>query len=58
MKNIKLQSFSFLLLFAMLVSSCSAIEGIFKAGMGVGIFFVLALFVVIGYFVMKARGSK
>ncbi|MDQ3052056.1 MAG: phosphatidate cytidylyltransferase [Bacteroidota bacterium] len=58
MKNLKIQTLSILLLVCVFASSCSAIEGIFKAGMGVGIFVVLAVFVIIGYFVMKARGSK
>ncbi len=46
----------FALLFLMvMVSSCSVIEGIFKAGMGVGIFAVLALLVVVVFIVSRFR---
>ncbi len=43
----------FLLLF--LLSSCDAIEGIFKAGMGFGIFIVIAVLVVIIGIIVKLR---
>lgn len=38
-------------------SSCEAIEGIFKAGMGVGIFIVLAVVALIIY-IMSRFGKK
>lgn len=37
------------------VSSCSVIEGIFKAGMGVGIFAILAILVVIVFVISRFR---
>ncbi len=40
-----------------LFSSCSVIEGIFEAGMGVGIFIVLAVIVLI-VFVISRFGKK
>jgi len=42
-------------LLALIVSSCSVITGIFKAGMGFGIFFVLAVLVVIVFIIMRFR---
>lgn len=38
-----------------ILSGCSVVEGIFKAGMGVGIFIVLAVIVLIAFVVMKTR---
>ncbi len=46
-----------LLSVTMLLSSCDVIGGIFKAGMGVGIFVVVLVVAVIVYFVMRA-GKK
>jgi hypothetical protein len=40
-----------------LLSSCEAIAGIFKAGMGFGIFIVVAIIAVIVFIAMKA-GKK
>lgn len=40
---------------SLMVSSCSAIAGIFKAGMGFGIFLVLAVLVVIAFIIMRLR---
>jgi len=42
-----------LLIVLISVSSCSVIEGIFKAGMGVGIFMVVIIVAVIAYAVSK-----
>ena len=36
-------------------TSCDAIAGVFNAGMGVGIFTVLAILVVIVFVIMKIR---
>ncbi len=44
-----------LVLFTVIFSSCSAIAGIFKTGMGVGIFLVVMVIVVIGIVAMKAK---
>ncbi len=46
-----------LLILVMLLNSCEAIGDIFKAGMGVGIFLVLAVVGIIIFFVMRA-GKK
>lgn len=46
-----------LILMSFMVSSCSVVEGIFKAGMGFGIFIVVAVIVVILYFVFRS-GKK
>ena len=40
---------------SMVVSSCSVITGIFEAGMGFGIFSVLAVLVVIVFIIMRLR---
>ncbi len=42
-------------LFALTVSSCSAITGIFEAGMGFGMYLILAVFVIIAFFIMRLR---
>ncbi len=47
-----------LLMLSTMVSSCSAITGIFNAGMGFGIFSVLAVIVVIVFIFMKVRKNK
>ncbi|MFV8442322.1 hypothetical protein [Flavobacterium sp. LB2P44] len=39
-------------------SSCSLIEGIFKAGVGVGIFIVVAVIAVIVFIISKIFGRK
>ena len=45
-----------LLLFILVtLSSCSAIAGIFKAGMSVGIFIVLVIIVLIAILILKLR---
>ncbi|HEX2684701.1 MAG TPA: hypothetical protein VHL77_12240 [Ferruginibacter sp.] len=46
-----------LLLITTTLSSCDAIAGIFKAGMGFGIFIVIAVIALIAFFVMRA-GKK
>jgi predicted small secreted protein len=58
----EMQKSPLLILFAVLlvslfVSSCSAIAGIFKAGMGFGIFIVVVIIVIIAVIAMKA-GKK
>ena len=42
-----------LFLISFLFTSCSLIEGIFKAGMGVGIFIVIAVIAVIIFIISK-----
>ncbi|HQA73692.1 hypothetical protein [Flavobacterium sp.] len=43
---------------SLLFTSCSAIESIFKAGMGVGIFIVIAILAIIVYIISKFSGKK
>ncbi len=44
-----------LLFISMIMSSCAAIEGIFNAGVGVGIFIVLFIMAIVVFLVMKGR---
>ena len=55
LKKTNLLTTFFLLFISFTLSSCEAIAGIFKAGMGVGIFIVIAVVAVIAYIVMRAR---
>ena len=57
MKKINPLVLSALFFISLLLSSCEAIEGIFKAGMGFGIFLVVAVIVLI-VFVIAKLGSK
>jgi hypothetical protein len=41
-----------------LLSSCEVIGGIFKAGMGFGIFIVVLIVAVIGWLIFKARKNE
>jgi hypothetical protein len=55
MKN---KMFRNLIIFGFLVSflsSCSVVGGIFKAGIGVGIFLVVAIVAIILFFVFRGR---
>ena len=57
MKSILLKSLSvFILLF--LFSSCSVIEGIFKAGVGVGVFIVVAILALIIFIISRFTKNK
>ncbi len=47
-----------LLITSLSVSSCSIIGGIFKAGMGFGIFIVVAIIVIIVFLIVKFGKSK
>ncbi|WP_167365556.1 hypothetical protein [Flavobacterium xinjiangense] len=49
-----------LMLFIVLISftSCSVIEGIFKAGVGVGIFIVVAIIAIVVLIISKVFGKK
>jgi len=55
MKKSRFSSIFSLILLSVMVSSCSVISGIFKAGMGFGIFFVLAILVIIAFIIMQFR---
>jgi hypothetical protein len=41
-----------------LFTSCDVVEGIFKAGMGVGIFIVIAVIALIVFVISKLGGKK
>jgi len=47
-----------LLMILFTATSCELVEGIFKAGMGVGIFIVIAVIAVIIFIISKFSGSK
>jgi uncharacterized membrane protein len=47
-----------LLIVLLSVSSCSVIEGIIKAGMGVGIFIVVIILAVIAFVISKIMRRK
>ena len=47
-----------LFLMSFLFSSCEAIAGIFKAGMGFGAFAVIAVVMLLIYFVSRLFGNK
>ena len=49
-----------MVLFIILLSftSCSVVEGIFKAGMGVGIFIVIAVIAIVVFIISKIFGKK
>lgn len=58
MKNSNIIKAFFLLLISTILSSCEAIASIFKAGMGFGIFLVIAVIGLIIFIIMKAIGGK
>ena len=58
MKKLNFLTTFILLLLSFTLSSCEAIAGIFKAGMGVGIFIVLAIVGIVVFFVMRAGKNK
>ncbi len=51
----KYLAFNVYIVLVLLLSSCSAIAGIFKAGMGFGIFIVVLVIVVIAVLVMRSN---
>lgn len=53
MKKINLFNVINLFLLSLLLTSCEVIEGIFKAGMGFGIFIVIAIIVIIVFVIGK-----
>jgi hypothetical protein len=53
MKKTLLKLSIFLIFCTLFLTSCSAIEGIFKAGMGVGIFIVIAIIAIIVFVAMR-----
>ncbi|WP_164998693.1 hypothetical protein [Flavobacterium sp. 140616W15] len=57
MKN-KLSTILVALIISLSLSSCEVVEGIFKAGMGVGAFAVIIIIVLIIYIISKLIGKK
>ncbi|MCD0476729.1 hypothetical protein LPB87_20240 [Flavobacterium sp. EDS] len=57
MKN-KLSTILVALIISLSLSSCEVVEGIFKAGMGVGAFAVIIIIVLIIYIISKIIGKK
>ncbi len=53
MKSISIKLTTFIFFCTLFLSSCRAIEGIFKAGMGVGIFIVVAVIALIVFVAMR-----
>ena len=54
----RFSSMLMLLLVSLTLTSCEVVEGIFKLGMGVGIFIVIAVIAVIVFVISKLGGSK
>lgn len=48
----------FLVLLLPLLSSCEVVGGIFKTGMGVGIFLVIIVIAIVVFFISKMRKNK
>lgn len=58
MKNSNIVKTFLLLIISTMLSSCEAIAGIFKAGMGFGIFLVIAVIALIIFIIAKATGKN
>ena len=58
MKNSNIVKVFLLLIISTMLSSCEAIAAIFKAGMGFGIFLVIAVVALIIFIIMKAMGKN
>ena len=54
----KIARIAMLLIVLISFSSCSVIEGIFKAGIGVGIFIVIIILAILAYVISKIMGNK
>ena len=54
----KVLKLSLMLMVLFSLTSCEVIGGIFKAGMGVGIFIVIAVIAVIIFIISKVSGRK
>lgn len=52
------QYFALFVLILATFTSCEIVEGIFKAGMGFGIFIVIAVIVLIIFIISKLTGKK
>ena len=58
MKNSNIIHAFLLLIVSTMLSSCEAIASIFKAGMGFGIFLVIAVVALIIFIIAKATGKN
>lgn len=58
MKQLRFLHILFLIFSMAFMNSCTVVEGIFKAGMGFGIFIVVAIIALILFFVMRAGKNK
>lgn len=58
MKKLNFFTASILLLISFTLSSCEAISGIFKAGMGFGTFIVIALVGIVVFIAIRAGKNK
>lgn len=58
MKKLNFFTASISLLISFTLSSCEAISGIFKAGMGFGIFIVIAIVGIVVFIAMRAGKNK
>lgn len=56
--NDKITRIVMLLIILISVTSCSIVEGIFKAGMGFGIFIMVIIIAVIAFIISKIFGKK
>ncbi|WP_291103914.1 MULTISPECIES: hypothetical protein [unclassified Flavobacterium] len=54
----KLTRIVMLLIVLISFTSCAIVEGIFKAGMGVGIFIVVAILAIVVFVISKIIGKK
>lgn len=58
MKNLNFLTAFIIVLLSFALSSCEAIAGIFKAGMGFGIFIVIAIVGIVIFIAMRAGKNK
>lgn len=58
MKNLNSLTAFIVVLLSFALSSCEAIAGIFKAGMGFGIFIVIAIVGIVVFIAMRAGKNK
>ena len=56
--NDKITRIVMLLVILISITSCSIVQGIFKAGVGVGIFIVVIIIAVIAFIISKIVGKK
>jgi hypothetical protein len=57
MKNSNILKALTIFMLSMTLNSCAVVEGIFKTGMGVGIFIVVAIVAIVGIIVVNVRGG-